>query len=248
MPGSSSWAVVALAAFGFIGACGNTLDHGMRAQAAGASGAAGAPPLGGGSPSSSSDGAAAGSVSASEGGNGPSNAGAPAGASSYGGAAEGNSPDAGAAGESSGAAGGGGAGSSPSCPAQPTTFQLTCEDVVERWSPSYAFDSSQWLLDANAAELPLESGSLTFFNAYSTSDFPICGVVPIEVAGKQLLATPTMDSHYLISAEIAQFQATDVCGNQYVFAPSGPDCGSITANEEGSWLGACTKSCPGTCN
>lgn len=246
MPGSKSWAAVALAASGLIAACSNVVDHSSRAQAAGASGAAGASSIGGASPSSSSAGAAAGSVNASEGGNGPSKSGAAAGSSSDGGADEGNAPEAGAGGESSGAAGG--PGSSPSCPAQPTTFQLTCEDVVERWSPSYAFDSSQWSLDANAAELPLESGSLTFFNAYSTSDFPICGVVPIEVAGKQLLATPTMDSHYLISAEIAQFQATDVCGNQYVFAPGAPDCGSITANEEGSWLGVCAKSCPGACN
>lgn len=246
MPGSKSWAAAALAGFGLIGACGNAVDHSSRAQAAGASATAGAPPTAGASPSSGSDGAAAGSVNPSEGGSGHSSAGAAAGSGSYGGAGEGDAPDAGAGGESSGAAGT--AGSSPNCPAQPTTFQLTCEDVVERWSPSYAFDSSQWLLDANAAELPLESGSLTFFNTYSTSDFPVCGVVPIEVVGKQLLATPTMDSHYLISAEVAQFQATDVCGNQYVYSPSATACGSITANEEGSWLGVCAKSCPGACD
>lgn len=247
MLGSKSWAAGALAAFGLIGACGNGVDQSWRAQVAGASGAAAAPPLGG-SPPSNSGGAAPGGVNPSEGGKGPSNAGAAGESSGDGGAGEGDTPDVGAAGETSGGSGSAGAGSSASCPAQPTTYQLTCEDVVARWSPSYAFDSSQWVLDASAAELPLEGGSLTFFNAYSTSDFPVCGVVPTEVVGKQLLATPSMDSHYLISAVVARFEATDVCGNRYVYGPSAPDCGSITANEEGSWLGVCAKSCPGACD
>src|SRR5688572_2628161 len=58
----------------------------------------------------------------------------------------------------------GGPDSDPSCPAQPTTFQLPCEDVVALWAPTYVFDSSQWLLDASAVALPLQSGTLTFFN------------------------------------------------------------------------------------
>jgi hypothetical protein len=244
MPGSKRWPSLALVVLGLVSACGSDDEPASNAQAAGTSGVAGAGLAGGAFASSGSGGrSGAGSVDASDGGKAQAEAGAGSGLSSNGG--DGAAPSSGNGGEPPGVAGG--PDSDPSCPAQPTTFQLPCEDVVALWAPTYVFDSSQWLLDASAVELPLQSGTLTFFNSYSTSDFPVCGAVAIEVLESQLLATPTMDSHYLIASQIARFEVSDVCGNRYVYEPSGLACGSIVANEASSWLGGCAKDCPGAC-
>ena len=244
MPGSKRWPSLALVGIGLVSACDND-EPGSTARAAGTSGVAGAVPAGGASASSGSGGrSGGGSSDGSDGGEAPAAAGAASSQSSDGG--DGGTLGSGGGGEPSGGAGGPDA--APRCPAQPATFQLSCEEVVALWSPTYVFDSSQWLLDASAVELPIQSGSLTFFNSYSTSDFPVCGVVSVEVLESQLLATPTMDSHYLVAAQIASFQVSDVCGNHYAFEPSGSACGAIAANEESSWIGACSKACPGACD
>ena len=136
-----------LVTFGLLSACGNDDEPDSTARSAGASGIAGAVLAGGASAMSESGGrSGAGSMNANDGGKVQAEAGAGSGMSSDGGA--GGAPDSSAGGESRGVAGSPDV--VPRCPEQAATFQLACEDVVALWSPTYLFDSSQWLLDASA--------------------------------------------------------------------------------------------------
>lgn len=245
MPALKLCASVTLALCGLLGACSDQQASAPSTGGAGSSSTAGAPRAGDAPTSGGSSGRAAGGGNSSgDHGDEPpaGSAGAGVGGEDVGGAAAG----AGSGGNPSGDAGA--AGSSMNCPAQPTTLDLSCADVVERWSPSYVLDSNQWLFDASAAQYPIQSGSLTFFSTYSSRDFPICGVVSIEANGSQPFATLTMDSHYLTASQVAKFRLTDVCGNHYDYEPTGSACGSIVSSESNSWSVGCEKSCPGACN
>jgi hypothetical protein len=245
MPALKLWSSVTLALCGLLSACSDQQASEPATPGAGSSSTAGAPRDGDASTSGGSSGRAAGGSSSSGDGGGEPPAGS-AGEAVGGEGLGGTASDPASGGEPNGDAGA--AGGSTNCPAQPTTLQLSCTDVVERWSPSYVLDSNQWLFDASAAQYPIQGGSLTFFSTYSSSDFPICGVVSIEVSGSQLLATLTMDSHYLTASQVAKFSLTDVCGNHYDYEPTGSTCGSIVSSEANSWSAGCANSCPGACN
>lgn len=237
---------LALSGLGLLSACGNDAAPDSMTRAAGSSGVAGTVVAGGASSALGGSGRpASGGVDSNDHDGEPAGAGVGSGLSgAHDGGGDGGAPSS----IERSSAGAGGVDSIPRCSSRGTTFSLGCEEVVARWSPVYVPDSNQWMLDASAAEHPIQSGSLTFYSSYSTSEFPVCAVVSVEISESVLHATPTMDSHYLITAQIARFRVNDVCGNLYVYEPSGRACGSIAADEASDWRGLCAKTCPGACD
>jgi hypothetical protein len=249
MPALKKWTTsIALTALGWASACGNDdAQDPMTGGGASVTPAAGGIMSNGGGGQPANGGAhqsMSGSKASGNAGNELTGGDASSGGS--GGSSSGGAVHAGTGGEPNGDAGA--AGSDLECPAQPATVQLPCPDFSLLWSPSYVLESNQWLFDASTLEFPLQSGSLTFFNTYSSSDFPLCGVVSLEASGDQLVATLTADTHYLVASHIARFEVTDLCGNRYEYAPMGLACGAIEASEASAWLGSCVKACPGACD